>query len=71
MRSEILRDEIKNSGFKLRKLMDEVGIANYTTFNNKLTGKSDFTLGEIRKLCELLNFTPEKVRCIFFEDGVD
>lgn len=44
----------------------EIGISN-TTWWRKISGKSQFTQGEICKLREILHLTPEQTVEIFFD----
>lgn len=41
-----------------------------TTLSYKLSGRSEFTQGEIRKIKERYGLTPEQVELIFFTDDV-
>lgn len=40
------------------------------TLSYKVTGQSEFTQGEIRKIKERYGLTPEQVELIFFTDDV-
>jgi len=39
--------------------------------SNKMTGKRDFKLSEIRKIVDTLNLSPASIDLIFFQDGVN
>lgn len=63
----LLNDIIKKSGIKKYKIAEELGITAYA-LAKKLTGKTEFKLSEIIKLCHILNLTEKQRDKIFFTD---
>lgn len=64
-------DIIADSGLKKEKVASTLGIAPSTLFN-KLTGKTDFTVEEATKFCELFGISEQAERArIFFTQEVD
>lgn len=63
--SELLRQKIEQSGYKLRFLAEQIGVT-YQAFLNKINNRSEFRAKEIQALYELLNLTEEERAEIFF-----
>lgn len=61
---ETLSEKISNSGYKFNFIADQLGIS-YMALNNKLSGKSDFRVSEVRKLSVLLNLSAEEKQKFF------
>ena len=64
MKDELLKERIKNSGYKLSYLADKLGVAQ-NTFSLKVNGKSEFTKAEIFMLCALLDIDDSERDTIF------
>lgn len=59
----LLRNLIEESGLKMVFIAESLEITN-KSLNNKINGIWEFRIGEIKKLCELLNidrYTREKI----------
>lgn len=63
----LLEAEIKRKGFTAERLSREIGISK-SAFSKKINGKSEFTLGEIQRIVEVLGL--ESPLPIFFADKV-
>lgn len=64
--SAALELKIKESGLKKYFIADKVGLSPFG-LAKKINNESEFTAGEIQKLCELLKIeTPEERQAIFF-----
>lgn len=61
----ILRGKIKEKVGYERVLAKKMGCTN-TTLSNKLNGHVEFKQGEIVKICELLEISPENIPLYFF-----
>lgn len=62
----LLKKKIEESGLRLDYIYESLGISRVSLYN-KLSGKTEFTLKEARKLCEILNITSLRERdSIFF-----
>lgn len=46
---DLIRERVNSSGYKKNFLSEQLGISR-VSFNNKLEGKTEFTLNEINKL---------------------
>ena len=65
---ELLKAKIDDSGLKRNFIAKQLGISPQG-FHLKVTGKNEFTSGQIQKLCELLRITSLKeTKAIFFCD---
>ena len=60
-----LRGEMVKHGFTMAKLAEAIGIGKKAMWN-KLTGKSDFTQSEIKKISSVLNLDNDQIIAIFF-----
>lgn len=67
---ELLREKIRESGYKISFLANKCGITPQG-FYPKLNGKREFSQSEITVLRELLRLTPNDVSMIFFAEKVD
>lgn len=63
--TELLRDAIQRSGYKLHYIADKVGLT-YQGLLNKINGKSEFRASEIQSLHHLLGLTEAEREAIFF-----
>lgn len=63
--TELLREKIEQSGYKLQFIAKKVGIT-YQSLLNKINNRSDFRANEIQALYELLKLTEEERVEIFF-----
>lgn len=64
----LLKKKIDESGLRLDYIYESLGISR-ASLRNKMSGKTEFTLKEVQKLCGILNITSlrEKEK-IFFSD---
>lgn len=63
--TRLLREKIKNSGFKLSALADSLGITRYGLLK-KIKNETEFKASEISKIKEVLGLTNEERDKIFF-----
>ena len=64
-----LRGKIAESGLTQGKVADAIGISP-NTFTRKISGKRDFTVSEIDKLCLVLNISdPQQKVNIFLQQA--
>lgn len=63
--TELLREAIQRSGYKLQFIADRVGLT-YQGLLNKINGKSEFRASEIQTLHRLLGLTEAEREAIFF-----
>ncbi|MCC8121834.1 MAG: toxin-antitoxin system, antitoxin component, Xre family protein [Oscillospiraceae bacterium] len=68
--TEMLREKIEQSGYKLRFIAQKIGIT-YQAFLNKINNRSEFRANEIQALYVLLGLTEEERVEIFFTRKVD
>ncbi|MCD8376772.1 MAG: toxin-antitoxin system, antitoxin component, Xre family protein [Oscillospiraceae bacterium] len=68
--TEMLREKIEQSGYKLRFIAKKIGIT-YQAFLNKINNRSEFRANEIQALYVLLGLTEEERVEIFFTRKVD
>lgn len=61
----LLKAKIDASGYKMKYVADRIGLT-YQGFLNKIRNKTDFTVPEIKVLCELLHIETEEMEQIFF-----
>ena len=67
---KLLRMKIAASGLKMNYIAEQLGLSR-AGLCNKISGKTQFVAGEIKKLCELLNIDLDEMREIFFACEVD
>ncbi|GAB1476253.1 hypothetical protein MASR2M70_10870 [Bacillota bacterium] len=66
--SELLRQEIENSGYKLQYLAGKLEITRFA-LSNKINNLSEFKASEIATLCKELKIDdPDKRDAIFFNN---
>lgn len=65
----LLKEIIRESGYKSRFIAEKVGIS-YQALLNKINNLTDFKAPEIAALCGLLKISPEMRDKIFFAYGV-
>lgn len=63
--TELLREKIEQSGYKLQFIAKKVGIT-YQSLLNKINNRSDFRANEIQALYDILELTEEERVAIFF-----
>lgn len=63
--TELLREKIKQSGYKIQFIAKKLGIS-YQGLLNKINNKSEFRAKEIQVLHDLLNLTEDERVAIFF-----
>lgn len=51
--TELLRERIDKSGFKMQFIAEKLGISRFTLLQ-KIENRSDFRVSEVEALCELL-----------------
>lgn len=68
--TELLREKIERSGYKLRFIAEKLGIT-YQGLLNKINNRSEFRAKEIQVLYNLLSLTEEERVAIFFTHDVD
>lgn len=69
--SELLKEEISNSGLKNSAIMEALKIKSYSTMREKINNTKSFTAREIQILCVLLRLSNEKREQIFFADETE
>lgn len=65
-----LNNTIILSRIPITAIAEKLGISR-TSLYNKLSGKRDFKVSEISKLCEILRLTEQERLLIFLADGAD
>lgn len=63
--SKMLRDKIRDSGYRISFIASKLGIS-YQAFLNKINNESEFKAREILILFDLLSLTTEERDSIFF-----
>ena len=66
----MLLSKIEKSGYKKNYIAQKMGITT-ATLSNKLNGRRDFLVKEIRTLSQILGLTPNEREQIFFKSNVD
>ncbi len=69
MNKNALYAEIELKGYSIKEFLGEIKM-NRSTWNKKVRGINEFTRGEIVKVVNALNLTPDKMIAIFFCDKV-
>ena len=69
MKADELRGKIMAHGMTIRKFCEIAGFER-STFDRKLSGKSEFNLSEIRRIRDELSLTNRETCNIFFTDEV-
>lgn len=64
MNANLLKGKMAEAGYTQGALAKAVGMAPQS-FNRKINGKRQFTVGEALKVCEVLNITKEQRATIF------
>ena len=68
--TDLLKEILSDSGYKLTYVANELGIT-YQGFLNKINNESEFKASEIQTLKELLNLKNKERDKIFFTKKVD
>jgi transcriptional regulator with XRE-family HTH domain len=63
--TSFLKDYIKQSGYKIRYLAQQLGISEHS-LSRKINGKNEFKANEIELLCKLLKIGAKDRMAIFF-----
>lgn len=63
----ILKEIIKESGYKLSYIASKLGISRYS-LSNKINNVTEFTQSEIVKISKLLKINTDDISNIFFYD---
>ncbi len=66
---KLLKAEMVMKEIKIPTLAQKIGI-DKVTFYRKISGKSEFTIGEIYKIIDVLKIPDEKIVSIFFAQKV-
>lgn len=69
MNTLALKAEIVKNGLTVEKLGNKIGISK-SAINRKITGKTEFKLGEIKKIISILKLNRETTDEIFFKEKV-
>ena len=69
MNASKLRGKITEAGMTVGEFCEKAGF-NRSTFDRKIHGKSQFTLGEIRRIITILELSDADARNIFFAEEV-
>ncbi|MCD7810385.1 MAG: helix-turn-helix domain-containing protein [Ruminococcus sp.] len=64
--TQMLREKIKMSGYKMRFIAEKVGLT-YQGLFNKIENRRSFRANEIYALCQLLDIHGEEKERIFFD----
>lgn len=64
--TQLLKDAIKQSGYKKKYIAQELGLKSYQGFKNKLDGRTEFLTSEVKKLSVLLKLDTKQMGQIFF-----
>lgn len=64
-----LRGAIKGMGYTESEFATKLGISR-TSMSQKLCGKADFTINEVKNITALLSLADEEVMAIFFASSV-
>ena len=67
MNANLLRGKMAEKGFSQEKLSSAIGISSMS-LSRKMSGKRDFRLGEVAKICSVLEI--DNVSEIFFDQNV-
>ncbi len=67
MNINLLKSKIIENGFTQKSLSSAMGIS-VNTLNKKILLQSSFTVGDVRKLKEILKLSIEDVNNIFFNE---
>ena len=65
MNNDLLERMIEGKGLKKQFIAESLGISRETLYN-KLTGKTEFTAAEIRRLAKILSLSQKDIQRIFF-----
>ena len=66
MNVALLKKKIDENGFNVETIADKIGIDRSTLYR-KLNGEVRMTIGEAKKIKQLLNITNEEAQSIFFD----
>ena len=61
----LLKDRIKESGYKISYLAQQLGISEHS-MSRKINGKNEFKASEIEMLCQSLKISTKDRMAIFF-----
>ncbi len=64
--TQLLNKAIEDSGLKIGRILDSMGIKAYATLRDKIENKREFTASEITKLCDILSLDNDQREAIFF-----
>lgn len=64
--TQLLNKAIEDSGLKINRIIESMGIKAYATLRDKIENKREFTASEIAKLCDILSLDNDQREAIFF-----
>lgn len=64
--TQLLNKAIEDSGLKISRILEYMGIKAYATLRDKIENKREFTAREITQLCDILNLDNDQREAIFF-----
>lgn len=65
--SELLKEKIKESGYKIQHIADEIGLSRQA-LSNKINNNTQFTVEEMKAMSGILKVDGEEMKRIFFDD---
>jgi len=69
MDTKKLHGKLVEKGFSMASMARELGISE-TTMYNKMSGKTEFTQGEMHTMASRLQMSMQEISAIFFADQV-
>ena len=69
--TQMLNKAIEDSGLKINRIIDAMGIKAYATLREKIENRREFTASEIMRLCEILNLDNDQREAIFFAQDAE
>jgi hypothetical protein len=70
MNIERLISKIDEINIPISTITEKLGMSRQA-FYNRISGKCEFKVSEVEKVCEILRLTSEEKSTIFFDDKVD
>ena len=65
--SELLKEKIKESGYKIQFIADKIGLSRQA-LSNKTNNNTQFTVEEMKAISKILKVDGEEMKRIFFDD---
>lgn len=66
-----LKKAIEDSGIKISRILEKMGIKSYATLQAKIENRQEFKASEISKLCEILCLDAVQMNEIFFTENAE